>query len=280
MLSSTPTNPPAAPRPVWSKLSAGILSRARRYGFVWFWAGLLLLSQGACRATVSPDKRIVQYLNSYGYGKAYTGNFFEESYATIGDTVKFLDRAHPAEISGTQRVQPDGTITVQEVGTVHVAGLTRSEIEAFLSERVSLYYTDNADINVIITARPKQYYILGEVSSEGAKPLNGELNVFDAVLSARPKDSSANLGRVRLIRADPVDPLVIPINFNDMLSGDSTYNVSIMENDIIYVPPTLLAQFAYFLDGLLFPVKQVIKGLGNAFFQTNNNNGRSSTLFD
>ena len=184
----------------------------------------------------------------------------------------------PDEVGGTQRVQPDGTITVQEVGTVHVAGLTRSEIEAFLSERVSLYYTDNADINVIITAKPKQYYILGEVAAEGAKPLTGELNVFDAILDANPKDASANLGRVRLIRADPVDPLVIPINFNDILSGDSTYNVSIMENDIIYVPPTLLAQFAYFLDGLLFPLKQVIKGLGNAFFQTDRN-GRRSTIF-
>jgi len=249
-------------------------------GALLFWAGFLLFGQSACLATVSPDKRIVQYLNSYGWGKAYTGNFFEESYATIGDRVKYLDRAHPREIAGTQVVQPDGTITVQEIGTVHVAGLTRSEIEAFLSERVSLYYTDNADINVIIQANPKKYFILGEVSREGEQSLSGELNVFDAILKARPLKSSANLGRIRLIRADPVDPLVIPINFSDMLRGDSTYNVSILENDIIYVPPTLLAQFAYFLDGLLFPVKQVIKGLGSAFFVSNRNNGSYTTLFD
>ncbi|MBL4769749.1 MAG: polysaccharide biosynthesis/export family protein [Planctomycetes bacterium] len=243
------------------------------------WLGLLALVLSACSATVSPDKRIVQHLNTYGYGKAYAGNFLEESYATIGDTVNYLDQNHRGEISGNQKVQPDGTITVQEIGTVHVAGLTRSEIAASLSERVSLYYTDSADITVRISARPKQYFIMGEVPGEGAKTLSGELNVFDAILKARPKKNSANLGRVRLIRMDPVDPLIIPINFNDMLRGDSTYNVSIRENDIIYIPPTMLAQFAYFLDDLLFPVKQVIRGLGGAFFGNRSRNGRSSNLF-
>ncbi len=243
------------------------------------WFGLLAFMLSACSATVSPDRRIMQHLNTYGYGKAYAGNFLEESYATIGDTIRYRDNNHPGEISGTQKVLPDGTITVQEIGTVHVAGLTRSEIAAFLSERVSLYYTDSSDISVIISARPKQYFIMGEVSGEGAKPLAGELNVFDAILKARPKKNSANLGRVRLIRMDPVDPLIIPINFNDMLRGDSTYNVSIRENDIIFVPPTMLAQFAYFLDDLLFPVKQVIRGLGGAFFNTRSTNGRTNRLF-
>lgn len=243
------------------------------------WFGLLAFVLSACSATVSPDRRILQHLNTYGYGKAYAGNFLEESYATIGDTVKYTDKNHPDEIDGSQVVQPDGTITVQEIGTVHVAGLTRSEISAFLSERVSLYYTDSADIAVTISARNKQYFIMGEVGSEGAQPLAGELNVFDAILKARPEKNSANLGRVRLIRMDPVDPLIIPINFNDMLRGDSTYNVSIRENDIIYVPPTMLAQFAYFLDDLLFPVKQVIRGLGGAFFNSSRTSGRSSSTF-
>ncbi|MDF1836948.1 MAG: polysaccharide biosynthesis/export family protein, partial [Planctomycetota bacterium] len=189
-------NIPSAHRPSFSP-SGSIL-----------WLGLLTLVLSACSATVSPDKRILQHLNTYGYGKAYAGNFLEESYATIGDSIKYQDKNHPGEIRGNQRVQPDGTINVQEIGTVHVAGLTRSEIEAFLSERVSLYYTDSADISVIISARPKQYFIMGEVGGEGAKSLSGELNVFDAILKSRPKKNSANLGRVRLIRMDPVDPLI------------------------------------------------------------------------
>ena len=259
--------------------------RFARFGFLRYalplaGACLLMVSQNSCMATVSPDKRITQYLNTYEFGRAYSGNFFEESYATIGDQVKYIDKVHPREINGTQTVQPDGTITVQEVGTVHVAGLTRSEIEAYLSERVSLYFTESADIQVIVRAKSKSYFIIGEVTSEGEKPLRTDLTVFDAVLKARPKKNSATVGRIRLIRADPVDPLIIPINFHDMLRGDSTYNVSIMENDIIFVPPTLLAQFAYFLDGLLFPVKQVIKGLGGAFFSTNNGTGTYRGLFD
>ena len=96
---------------------------------------------------------------------------------------------------------------------------------------------------------------------------------------------------MRLIRPDPVDPLSVPISVNDILErGDSTFNVRIHENDIIYVPPTLLAQFAYFLDDLLFPVRQVLGSLGGAFFGGNiggrgrgrgrrNNNNAGNLLF-
>ena len=251
-----------------------------RFGMLLLVGLVTWLCLSGCYATVSPDKRITQYLNTYEFGRAYSGNFFEESYATIGDQIKYIDKVHPRDINGTQTVQPDGTITVQEVGTVHVAGLTRSEIEAYLSERVSLYFTDSADIQVIIRSKSKNYFVIGEVTREGSQPLRTDLTVFDAILKAKPKKNSANVGRIRLIRADPVDPLIIPINFHDMLRGDSTYNVSIMENDIIFVPPTLLAQLAYFLDGLLFPVKQVISGLGGAFFFNNNNNGNFRSIFD
>jgi hypothetical protein len=48
--------------------------------------------------------------------------------------------------------------------------------------------------------------------------------------------------------------------------GDSTFNVKVHELDIIYVPPTLMAQFGYFLENLVFPIKQVVSGLGNAMF--------------
>ena len=45
--------------------------------------GLCLLT--ACNSY--PDKRLLQYLNTDGFGKRYTGNAEEENYVTIGDTV-------------------------------------------------------------------------------------------------------------------------------------------------------------------------------------------------
>jgi hypothetical protein len=42
--------------------------------------------------------------------------------------------------------------------------------------------------------------------------------------------------------------------------------VHVHERDIIYVPPTMLAEFGYFLDALLFPVKFVLESLSSAIF--------------
>lgn len=40
----------------------------------------------------------------------------------------------------------------------------------------------------------------------------------------------------------------------------------VQERDIIVVPPTVIAEIGYFLNTLLFPVKSVLSGLGQAFF--------------
>jgi hypothetical protein len=42
--------------------------------------------------------------------------------------------------------------------------------------------------------------------------------------------------------------------------------VHIQERDIIYVPPTMIAQFGYFLSALIFPITQVVQDLSGALW--------------
>jgi hypothetical protein len=92
-----------------------------------------------------------------------------------------------------------------------------------------------------------------------------------------PKTDSGNLGRVRLIRADPRDPFIQYFDLSDIFTrGDSTFNVHVHERDIIYVPPTMLAEFGYFIDALLFPVKFVLESLSSAIFSYNALRGAGS----
>ena len=217
----------------------------------------------SCKST-APDKRLLQYLNREGFGNSYVGNAEEENYVSIGDTVAFEDSLN-TDVEARQKVEIDGTILVPLLGAIHVAGLTRSELEAFLTEKYSTYYAET-DIKAKIQTDRKNYFIYGEVNRDGETRFEGDLTLFEAVMAAKPDENSANLGRVRLVRPDPVDPLVMHFNIGDMiLTGDSTFNVHVRERDIVFVPPTLLAKIGYFIDDLLFPVKQVIRGLGNAF---------------
>jgi protein involved in polysaccharide export with SLBB domain len=234
-----------------------------------FVAFVLILS--GC--STAPNKRELQYLNTDGFGNRYTGNAEDQNYVTLGDTISITDSYHP-ELGGAYTVDIDGTVVLPEVGAVYVAGLTRTELEAFLMQKYSPYFA-KLDTKVRLQTRGKVYYIFGEVTGEGAKPFPGDLTIFEAVTSAGPNEQTANLGRVRLIRADPRDPLVITLNLSDIIdTGDSTFNVLVQERDIIFVPPTMIAQFGYFLSDLLFPVQQVMQSVGSIFFTGRNNFNR------
>jgi len=218
---------------------------------------LALAALVAC--TSSPDKRVLQYLNTEGYGNRYPGNSLQDNYLSIGDSIGYKDSYNP--ISGTGRIAVDGTIDFDEAGRVWVAGMTKEQAEVYLTEKLLAYYTE-ADVKVTLQTAYKKYWILGEVGGSGQKTISGDLTLFDAVMQAKPKDHTANLGRVRLIRADPVDPIVINANLAQLfVTGDSTFNMVIQDNDIIVIPPTMLAQVGYFISDLIFPFTEVFSSV-------------------
>ena len=233
-------------------------------------ATALALGLAACSS--APDKRTLQYTNQEGFGKRYVGNAEEEEYVSIGDRVRVVDLLHPEEIDVSKTVQIDGRILLPELDYVPVAGYTRSDLQAVLTERYSLFY-EETDIVVDITATSRSFWVVGEVADEGRRDFEGNTTVFEAVMEASPMRASANVGRCLLVRGDARDPLVLPFNLDDIKYGDPTTNYLIRENDIIIVPPTLLAEFGYFLEAVLFPVRQVLFSLGGAFFG-NFQNGR------
>ena len=78
--------------------------------------GLLLPS-----CNTMPDKRILQYLNTDGFGNRYQGNAEEENWLAIGDTLGMTD-SYNEELNLTSAVEIDGTVLLPELGAVLVAG--------------------------------------------------------------------------------------------------------------------------------------------------------------
>jgi protein involved in polysaccharide export with SLBB domain len=215
---------------------------------------LVLVGSVGCRSDKAVDRRILQVLNQEGFGRRYTGRAQEENYVTIGDTVTFSDLLNP-EVSGSEVVAIDGTIELPSAGAVFVAGLTRRELEAYLVQKLEPYFTSLALEVSLRSGGAKVYYVVGEVELPGAKLYRGDTTVFEAVMDAVPREYTSNLGRVRVIRADPRSPLVIPVNVADLWkSGDSTYNVQLQEFDVVFVPPTVLKQFADVISGIVVPI--------------------------
>ena len=248
------------------------------------WSALLLcltLVLGSCYS--APDKRLIQHLNTQGFGQKYSGNAEEEDWVDIQDSVAYQDTWNP-EVAAQERIGIDGTIIVPEVGAVHVAGLTRTEIEALLTQKLAPYYK-RTDVRVKIQTAPKRYFIFGEVQNTGIRQHKGDLTIFEAVMGASPHPSKANLGRVRLIRPDPRDPLIFTVNIAEILrTGDTTFNIHVYEDDIIVVPPTLFAQLGYFLTDLITPFTEVFSSIFSGLLKVNQfnkfGNNKNNNLFN
>jgi len=228
------------------------------------WSGL-----SGCASTID-DKRVLQYLNQKGFGKRYYGNAQEQNYVSIGDTIRITDTFND-EIRGTFVVDIDGTILLPEVGALWVAGYTRSELESYLTQKLSPFFVET-DVKVDIHAGGKKvFFVMGEVSRPGPQPYTGDITIYEAVMAARPSEYGANLGRVRIIRADPKDPVIIPVDVPKLWTlGDSTYNIQVQEYDIIYVPPTFMQGVANTVSALLVPAISVFRDVFQAIFFLDN----------
>lgn len=244
---------------------------------------LAIVASVGCRAV--DDQRTFRYLNSAGFGKQDVGDANYENYITRGDIVTIKDSLHADLVLPPQDVDVDGTISVPELGQVRVAGMSREGLKAYLTEAFASLY-DKTDFQISIASGStastgKKYFVVGEVEKKGAQNFRGDLTIIEAILEAEPKSETANTSRIQLIRGDPVDPLIITVNYHDFIDyGDMTYNIIVHENDIIYVPPTLLGSLGNFLEKVFYPVKVVVTPLQSIlFFFAIQNRGNNRQVF-
>ena len=227
------------------------------------------------------DKRIREMLPEKGFGARASGDATVENYVGGRDLVQFLlpptvltqpNLARLAELTAPQPVAVDGTIFVPYVGPVAVLGKKEAEAAALVNSQlraagIALDLDIQARIVQLSSFSQKWFYAYGEVGLRGQVPLETDLTFWDA-MNACGWTPLANLGRVYLIKPDAEHPLVMEINFREMITtGLTATNVPIRERDVIYVPPTFLGLVARLLQRLLEPIGlavQTVLGIAQA----------------
>lgn len=239
---------------------------------------LALLALLLCACTSVEDKRIRQLLNEKGFGTRAQGNATLEDYVTGGDSVQFVIDPALAQITGAEQlallsavqdVGLDGTIYVPYVGPVWVLGMTASDLSELISSSLQPFFTFSVRVvaQIGISRRAgefagKAFYMFGEAGRKGRIPLlKSDLTVLEAI-ATYGVTNLANIGRIHLIRPDAQNPLDVVINFREMvLTGNTTYNLAIQDNDFIYVPPTFFGVLARFIQRLLEPLGSAVQAL-------------------
>ena len=135
-------------------------------------------------------------------------------------------------------VDNEGNVEFPKVGTLHLGGLTKSEAEKMIQEKIKPYM--NANENPIVTVRMSNFKIsvLGEVNHSGMYTVTNEkISILEALAQAGDLTIYGMRNNVKLIREDATGQKSIHVlNLNDAGLINSPYYY-LQQNDIVYVEP-------------------------------------------
>ena len=138
----------------------------------------------------------------------------------------------------TYLVDNSGNITYPIIGEIHVGGLTKSEAENMIREKIKVYMAEAE--NPIVTVRMTGYQIsvIGEVARPGTFTVSREkITVLEALAQAGDLTIYGMRNNVQLIREDADGKKAIYfLNLNDANLINSPYYY-LQQNDVIYVTP-------------------------------------------
>ncbi len=133
-------------------------------------------------------------------------------------------------------VDKDGNIEFPILGTLHVAGYTKKEVENLIFDKIKDAFT----IPPIVTVRFADFKIsvLGEVANPGTfKITNEKVNIFQALALARDMTIYGMRENVKVIREDVNGKTTIhELDLTDASVVTSPY-YHLQQNDVVYVTP-------------------------------------------
>ena len=164
-----------------------------------------------------------------------------------------------------QQIAPDGTLNLDLLGRVAIAGKSPQEIEDLLTASLRTYYKD-VKVHVDVEYKSQWYYVFGETANSGPKRFTGRDTLVQVLAEAQPT-RLAWPERIYVIKPspDPDQRHVTVVNLKEIIQfGDSSPNVLLEQDDIVYVPLNPLANVGVAVQNLLFPVQPVFQAAGGA----------------
>ena len=189
----------------------------------------------------TPHYTAARYLKAYPEARGAS-----EDYIVGGNDVLCITVYEEPDLSREAvRVSGDGYISFPLIGRLRVAGLSTSDMEKLISNRLAREkYLLDAHVSVMVTAyNSRHYLVLGAVKNPGSHPLRARERVLDAVSQVEGLDPEKASNRAMIVRTlDPDTPrerkVVIEINLADLLRrGDQVANLPMADKDVLYVPP-------------------------------------------
>lgn len=135
-------------------------------------------------------------------------------------------------------VDNQGYIKMPIIGKLKVGGLTKSEAEALVTEKVRPYMAESENPVVTVTMSSYSVSVMGEVARPGSFQVSREkITILEALAQAGDLTIYGVRDRVKLIREDATGKKsMVTLNLNDANIVNSPYYY-LQQNDVVYVEP-------------------------------------------
>lgn len=148
------------------------------------------------------------------------------------------------ELTRTQKVGPDGRISLPLVGQIMAADRTIAEVEADASAAYASQLRRPVVEVTLKTAGPIRVWVDGEVRTPGVYEMTGDLDAYQAVIQAGGFLPTARQGEAALIRRGPGGVRMMRAVDLRPRRGEV---VALRRGDIIFVPRSTLGEVANFV---------------------------------
>ncbi len=149
-----------------------------------------------------------------------------------------------SEANITQKVSPDGYISIPNVGPVNVNGLTVQAATNRIKAKLSQIYSGLASSNVNLSTNVKvslgqirtiQVNIMGEVARPGTYALSSFSTVFHALYKAGGMSKMGSLRNIKVVRGGRTVATVDVYDY--IINGRSHSDIRLQEGDVILASP-------------------------------------------
>jgi polysaccharide export outer membrane protein len=193
----------------------------------------LAASKGLYTARIMPKDELTITVNSTNPAAAAAFNLTVTN--TTSNTSKNLT-SQQALIS--YLVDNDGNINFPKLGKIHVVGMTKQELQDYITEKISPNFANDESPIVTVTMSNYRVTVMGEVSSPRVVSVNSErMSVLEALASAGDLGIYGKRNNVLLIRENEQgEKTAHRLDLTDAHIINSPYYY-VQQNDIIYVTP-------------------------------------------
>ena len=161
---------------------------------------------------------------------------FDDSYVLdYGDVleIQLIGKKGASEIVPIKR---DGSITIKDIGKIYLAGLSLNTAVDLIKNKIENSYI-GVDVAVtLVNIRDIQIIIAGNVDNPGPYTLNGNSNIFHALVVSGGPSEIGSFRKIDLIRNNiKIDSIDL---YETFILGKSVINTRLRSGDVIFINPT------------------------------------------